>query len=179
MNKKTIEKLATVFDEDLLVDASHNKNIILQHAYENMEIGLHQESAKLFYLYLSENDPSPEPLNGLAVCMYEMELYDKSMDIINYTLDLFPDDPVSISNKGSLCWQLGDYEQAIYYYTSSITIDPGLIDSRINLINLYRENGDILIAYSQSLKLQSDYPENEEVTDLSNDILLDIALMFY
>ncbi len=179
MKRKTIEKLATVFDEDILVDAANNKNIILQHAYENMEIGLHRESAKLFYLFLQEHEPAPEPLNGLTVCMYEMGLFSKAMSLIDYTLSLFPEDAVSLSNKASLCWQMDNYEQAVYFYTISIAMDPDLIDSRINLINLYRENGDILIAYSQILQLKEDFPENEEVSELADEILLDIALMFY
>lgn len=179
MNTKTIEKLAAVFDEDTLVDATENSDIILQHAYENMEIGMFKESARLFYLYLNEHEPSPEPMNGLTVCMYEIGQYENAMELINYTMSLFPDDAVTLSNKASLCWQMDNYEQAVYYYTLSIAMSPDLIDSRINLINLYRENGDILIAYTHILKLQKDYPQNEEVRELANDILLDIALMFY
>jgi tetratricopeptide (TPR) repeat protein len=173
-----IEKQDMIFDEYNYVDFPEN-NTMLQIAYENMEDGLYHESAQLFFKFLTDNPATPEVLNGLTVCLFEMQKFERAMQLIDYGLKAFPDDPITLSNKASICWQMDNYDEAIYYYTLSIAMNPDLSDSYINLVNLYREHGDILLAYSECLKIKGRFPDNDEIKSLADDILLDVALMFY
>ncbi|MDA3901641.1 MAG: tetratricopeptide repeat protein [Spirochaetes bacterium] len=176
MNEKSILRLANFFDQEEIVDISVNIDLILLHAYENMEIGFYQEAARLFYIFIEERRQSTEALNGLAVCFFEMQQYDRAQTIVDHALTLFPDDSVSLSNKASLEWQEERYDEAVYYYQKSLLVDPAMVESKVNLVNLYRETGDLLLAYTLCLELQASHPGDSEIHDLLNSLLIDMAI---
>lgn len=179
MNELTIERIQSLFDENEIAEIIKNGEALLQFAYENIEIGSYSDAAMLFHIYLTEFSHSAEALNGLAVCMYETEEYNKASHIIDYTMQRYPEDPITLSNKASLCWQFDNYEQAVYYYTMALALDPQLIESQLNIVNLYRENGDILLAYIYCLKFYNNDPENRDIKELLDSLMIDIAIMFY
>ncbi|HRX16710.1 MAG TPA: tetratricopeptide repeat protein [Spirochaetota bacterium] len=179
MKEKNILRLANYFDHHEIVDLTGNVDLILLHAYENMEIDSFQDAARLFYIYIDEKRESTEALNGLAVCFFEMEQYDHAQTIVDHALVLFPNDPVSLSNKASLMWQEERYDEAVYYYQKSLSADPSMIESKVNLINLYREIGDLLLAYTLCLELCQTNPGDSEINELLNSLLLDIAIFMH
>lgn len=148
-------------------------------AYENMDNEAWVGAAQLFLSLLSYDNDSAEAMNGLGVCLFEMGNLDDAEYIINRTLSINPDDPVTLANKASICWEQDLLEDALCFYGKALEIEPNLIEAKINIVNLHRETGDIFIAYTQCLELAKSFPDDEEIKELLDSIILDLAIMFY
>jgi len=174
--KKRLDELLVI---NGIADIEKDVDRFIDIAYENMDNEAWVSAAQMFLTLLSYDDTSTEAMNGLGVCLFEMGNIEDAEYIINRALQESPDDPVTLANKASICWEMDMLEEALEYYRKALEYEPNLIEARINIVNLYRETGDIFIAYTKCLELSRAFPEDEEIKELLDAVILDLAILFY
>ncbi len=176
IQKKRLDELLVINGiSDLEKEIDH----LFDLAYENMDNEAWVGAAQMFLTLLSYDNESAEAMNGLGVCLFEMGNIEDAEYIIDRALEAYPDDSVTLANKASICWEKDLLEEALELYRKALEYEPDLIEARINIINLYRETGDIFIAYTKCLELSRSFPDDEEIKELLDAVILDLAILFY
>lgn len=152
---------------------------LIDSGYESVEKGDYETALVKFSEGASINNTDTEILNGIGLCLCELGRSDEAKTILHRARRLDPDDPIACANLAGVYWDLEDFDSAIYYYNLSIEMNPAFEDIHFNLINLYMEIGYCYMAYSLALKAKQLFPDDEEIEELINDIILNMAIMNY
>lgn len=165
-------KLYTLLHQDHSFDCE----TLIEYGYDAIEKGNFRKAFRLFALGYRLIGNHPEILNGLGLTLCEMGKLKFSKNFLLFALKKFPDNVFILSNLATVYFEEYDYDKAIYFYTRAINVDPFFIEAHINLINVYFERGDIFMAYISCLDLLKKDPDNYEVQELCNDIILNMGL---
>ena len=152
--------------------------LIIDKGYDFIEQCEYTKAFKLFTEGAAWDKTDPDILNGLGICLCEMGLLDEAKKILDYAIQVHPDDPVIFSNMAGVLWEMSDYNMAIYYYCRSLEIDPEIEETFFNLINLYIETGSLYMALITCAKFIEAFPDNEEAENLRDDIILNLGISF-
>lgn len=170
------EYIKGVLSEDEINSIIKSSSKITDLAYNLIEIEEYVNAYDLFSFSYQIDGYSPDLLNGLAVIFSEQEDTVSALKILKKAVQLYPKDAVTLANAATLYWENNDYAKAIYYYNKAITINNTLLDAHINLINLYYESGDIYLAFITCLSVLKIFPNDRQLLELQNEILLDMAM---
>lgn len=153
-----------------------DSNDIIDFAYDNLEAGQIDNARDLFLINLKTEGNSPDSLNGLAITLCEKGEVAQAMVVIKKAVELYPDDPVTVANMGSIASEAGDFAQAVYHYNRSLEIDPRSVDTHASLIELYMDTGDFGMALITCRTALDLVPGDESLQRLMEDIILEMAI---
>ena len=104
--------------------------------------------------------PSVRDLLALAGAYYYAGRYDKTLDALNRSLELQPDNPVTLMKRGVAYDELGRYEEALADYNHSLELRPDYPDTLTNRGTTYSNMGryeEALADFNRALELQPDH----------------------
>jgi tetratricopeptide (TPR) repeat protein len=99
-----------------------------------------------------------------------------SKTVLEKTVELYPDDAITLANIAGLYWEEGDSGKAVYYYCKSLNSDKSIPETHLNLINLYYEQGQLFMAYIACLNLMKIHPDNPQAKEIIDDLIIDMGL---
>lgn len=111
--------------------------------------------------------PTPEQLTAenyfeSAVLAWENKDYLRAITDYSHAIELNPNFPQALHNRGIASFYNGDYAGAIEDYTRALDLDARYVDAYFNRGNAYFQRADYIAAiadYSQALVLQSGHVE--------------------
>lgn len=169
----------TITGKDEFEEFRNNQNLLIDKGYDLIEKGEYYQAFTLFSIGTVFNREDPEILKGLGIALFEMGDLGKSKVILERACRLNPNDPITLANLAGVCWEMGNYDNAIHNYCKSLEIDSEIEETYFNLINLYIEAGHFYMAFITCNNFMKLYPENDEIRDLMNDILINLAISIY
>ena len=175
-NKKYSEKLKRLLSSEEFINFKMDNSTLVELGYECVELGDYKRAFHLFSAGVRFNGPEPDILNGLGISLCELGRLRTSKIVLEKAVSMYPRDAITLANLAGVCWEIGDYDTAIYFYHKAIKSDPSIIESHINLVNLFYEKGEIFMAYVTCLELLRFHPENLEGSELLNELLLNMGL---
>lgn len=170
------DKIKRILTSEELHEFYNDGSSLVDLGYDYVEIGDYKRAFKLFSLEARLNGSDPDVLNGMGISLCELGKFRASRLVLEKAVELYPDDAITLANLAGVYWEEYEFEKAIYYYTRSINIDRSILESHFNLTNLYYEQGDLFMAYITCMNAHKQYPDNEQVNDLLNDIILNLGL---
>jgi tetratricopeptide (TPR) repeat protein len=170
------EKVKRILTSEELSEFYKDTSSLIDFGYEYVELGDYKRAFKLFSLGARLNGSDPDILNGLGISLCEMGKFRASRLILERALDLYPDDSITLANLAGVCWEEYDMDMAIHYYTRSLEIEPAILETHFNLVNVYYEKGDLFMAYISCINLLKLFPDNDQAIELRDDILLNLGL---
>jgi tetratricopeptide (TPR) repeat protein len=173
------DKLTRILDNDELEIVHEDSSYLIDFGYESIEIGDFDKAYDLFMLNLGIDGESPDALNGVAIALCEMGKKEIGLKIINKASEQYPDDAITLANTASISWENGDFARAVQYYHKSIEADPSQVETFLNLAELYLENGFLPMALASCMNAMKNFPDNKQLIDLNNDIILEMAISAY
>jgi tetratricopeptide (TPR) repeat protein len=178
-NKKNyISKLVRILTYDELLEYSNDEDSLVDIGYNSLELGDFRKAFKIFSAAVRLNGgDDPDGLNGLGVALCELGRLKSSKAVLEKTVELYPDDAITLANIAGLYWEESDSGKAIHYYYKSLEMDAGIPETHLNLINLYYEQGHLFMAYIACLNLLKIYPDNEQAKEIIDDLIIDMGLM--
>ncbi len=175
-NLKDILLLENYHDSDELLMLRNNTVELIDRGYDYIDNCEYSKAFKIFAAGASVDKKDPDILNGLGISLCEMGLLKEARQVLEYAIQLHPDDPVIFANIAGVLWEQGEYDSAIYYYSRAIDIDPDIEETFFNLINLYIETGSLYMALITCARFIDLFPDNEEAIGLRNDIILNLGI---
>ncbi|MCP4131638.1 MAG: tetratricopeptide repeat protein [bacterium] len=169
----------TTFEPDQFAELNDDQVVLIDRAYEYIEIGEYKQALKLFTMGIAINDADPDILNGLGITLSELGMLQESKLILEKAARLNPDDAAILSNLAGVCWDQNDPDKAIYYYNKSIELEPDAEEAYFNLIYLYMETGSLYMAFINCINFQKEFPHNEEAGDLLGEIILNLGISMF
>jgi tetratricopeptide (TPR) repeat protein len=162
-----------------LSELKENPSILIDTGYEYVEMGDYDKALRLFSIGAMLDSTDPDILNGLGITLCELGKYKKSKQILERSVRLNPKDAVTMANLAGVCWEMGEPEQAIYYYNKSLENNRDIEEIHFNLINLYIETGALFMAYISCVNFIERFPEDVEAKELMDEIILNLAISMY
>ncbi|MBN1495299.1 MAG: tetratricopeptide repeat protein [Spirochaetes bacterium] len=164
---------------DELIELRQNPSLLVDTGYEYIEMGEYEKALRLFSIGAMLDSSDPDILNGLGIALCELGKFKKSRQVLERSIRFNPDDAVTLANLAGVCWEMGDPEQAIYYYSKSLEVTRDIEEIHFNLINLYIETGALFMAYISCLDFVERFPEDGEAKELMEEIILNLAISMY
>jgi len=162
-----------------LIELRQNPSLLVDTGYEYIEMGEYEKALRLFSIGAMLDSSDPDILNGLGIALCELGKFKKSRQVLERSIRFNPDDAVTLANLAGVCWEMGDPEQAIYYYSKSLEVTRDIEEIHFNLINLYIETGALFMAYISCLDFVERFPEDGEAKELMEEIILNLAISMY
>ena len=178
-NVKYINKLRKILSRDEFDEFEHDKEFLIDLGCSYLEIEDFKKAFKIFSLGFRFIGNDPDILNGIGVTLCELGKLNISKQMLDIALELYPDDAITMANLAGVYWERVDFDKAIYYYNKSLEFDPTIVESHLNLINLYYERGDLYMAYIAALNLLKIDPDNPQAVEIRDDIIIDIGLSVF
>jgi tetratricopeptide (TPR) repeat protein len=173
------ENLKKFLSREEIAAVEKDSDELLELGFASVELGDYEKAYNLFMTNMEVNGSSPDGVNGLAISIAELGHMEKALEIMKYAAGLYPNDAITIANLAGIYWEVYEYEKSIYYFNQSLKLNPDLIETHFNLINVYYESGDIYMAYIASCTAVKEFPDDEEAVQIRNDILLDMAISLH
>lgn len=177
-NLKDVLLLDNHHDSDELMMLRDNPLQLIDKGYDYIDRCEYSKAFKVFTAGAGVDKKDPDILNGLGICLCEMGMLKEARQVLEYAIHIHPDDPVIFANMAGVLWEQTDYNNAIYYYTRAIEIDPEIEETFFNLINLYIETGSLFMALITCTKFIETFPHSEEAAGLRNDIIMNLGISF-
>ena len=95
--------------------------------------------AKKIYIDLLKIYRNPQILRLLGLIEFDEKKYEKSLKLLNESLQINPNDSECYSNRGVVNFKLKNIEEAISDYKKAISIDKNNYNAFFNLGNLYKK----------------------------------------
>lgn len=166
-----------------LLSAEMKKNIcvydIIDSGYDAVEKGDFETALARFSEGAAIDNQDTEILNGLGLTLCELGRLGEARGILHRAERIEPKDPITYANLAGVYWDLEEFDRAIFYYSEALKLNPSLEDIHFNLINLYMEIGYFYIAYTTALNFVDMFPANEEIKEVMEDIMINLALLHY
>lgn len=162
-----------------LSELRENPALLIDTGYEYVEMGDFDKALKLFSIGAMLDGTDPDILNGLGITLCELGKFKKSKQVLERSIKLNPHDAVTLANLAGVCWEMGEPEQAIFYYTKSLEINQDIEEIHFNLINLYIESGALYMAYIAYITFIERFPDDGEAKELMEEIILNLAISMY
>jgi tetratricopeptide (TPR) repeat protein len=105
---------------------------------------------------------SVQELSTLAAAFYYAGQYEAARETLNRMLELRPDDPDTLTNRGVILSELKRYDEALIDYNRSLELRPDHPATLTNRGSTYDELGrydEALADYNRSLELKPDDPD--------------------
>jgi len=123
-------------------------------------------------------------LHLLGIISFQLGNYDQSVEHINKSLLLNPDNPDAYNHLGSALKAKGDIDEAITYFQKAINLNPSLADAYYNLGNTFiikRQAGEAITCYKKAIEINPDFTEayNNLGNILQEKGELDEAVTYY
>ena len=144
--------------------------------FEYIERSEFLKAFQVFKIGIRLDDSNPDILYGLGTSLCEMGRYKASRMVFEKGVELYPEDAIALANLAGAYWEEGEYNKAIHFYYRSIEFDSNILESHLNLINLFYEKDDLFMAYVTSLDLLEVFPANEQALELRDDIIMSMAI---
>lgn len=177
-NLKEVLLLENYRDTDELMMLRDNPVLLIDMGYDYIDNCEYGKAFKMFTAGAALDKKDPDILNGLGICLCEMGLLKEARQVLDYAIQIHPDDPVIFANMAGVLWEQTDYNMAIYYYNRSIEIDPKIEETFFNLINLYIETGSLFMALITCTRFIESFPDSSEALELRDDIILNLGISF-
>jgi ribosomal protein S12 methylthiotransferase accessory factor len=100
------------------------------------EMGRYEEAIAVLTQGLSEDDERPDMHNMLGVCHFKQQDFETAIFHFKRAVDLNPASGIDYANLGVNYSRLGKKDEAIHYFTISLTLDPSLDFARNELAAL-------------------------------------------
>ena len=97
------------------------------------------QEAKKIYIDLLKIKRNPQILRLLGLIEFDEKKYEKSLKLLNESIQINPNDSECYSNRGVVNFKLRNIEEAISDYKKAISIDKNNYNAFFNLGNLYKE----------------------------------------
>ncbi len=115
---------------------------------------------------------------------YAAAQFDKALERYNRALELRPDDPMTINNRGATLGSLKRYDHALADYNRSLELrpdDPDTLYNRGHTLDDLQRYDESLVDYNRSLELRPDDPNtlNNRGVTLDNMMRYEEALADY
>ena len=176
INKKTQERLKSIFPKKEFNELSQELESLIDLGYEYIEQEDYKKSFNLFSLGFRLDKSNLDIINGLGISLFELGRSSYSKRFFKKALDLYPEDAITLANLAGIFWEEGDYDSAIHFYFRSLKTDPFILETHLNIINLYYDQGDLYMAYIACLNLLDIYPSNDQAIELRDDIIMSMAI---
>ena len=128
------------------------------------------EAIQLFERVLSEPQPNPAVYVYLGVAYYQLESYQKSLDVCMAGLSRADTDHKILAyNAGNSAYALADYRRADSCYAIALKADEGFAPAHLNLANARLKQDkleDARESYVRFLELDSQTPQREAIEGL-------------
>jgi len=177
-NLKDVLMLENYHDSDELMMLRDNPVQLIDRGYDYIDKCEYSKAFKVFTAGAGVDKKDPDILNGLGICLCEMGLLKEAKQVLEYAIQIHPEDPVIFANMAGVLWEQTDYNNAVYYYSRAIEIDPEIEETYFNLINLYIETGSLFMALITCTKFIETFPDSEEAIGLRDDIILNLGISF-
>ncbi|HOW81859.1 MAG TPA: tetratricopeptide repeat protein [Spirochaetota bacterium] len=161
---------------ETLSELRNNPILLIDIGYEYVEQGEYEQAYELFRMGMSIDNTDLDIVNGLGITLCEMGKFEESKQVLEQALKNNPNDAITLANIAGVCWEIEDYDRAIYYYHQALQNDSEIEEIYYNLINLYMDNDMLHIAYITALEFVKAFPDSQDAKDLLNDILINMAL---
>tara|TARA_Y100000816_G_C26067282_1_gene560995 strand:- start:101 stop:1558 length:1458 start_codon:yes stop_codon:yes gene_type:complete len=97
------------------------------------------QEAKKIYIDLLKIKRNPQILRLLGLIEFDEKKYEKSLKLLNESIQINPNDSECYSNRGVVNFKLRNIEEAISDYKKAISIDKNNYNAFFNLGNLYKK----------------------------------------
>lgn len=179
-NKKNyINRLTRILTNEELNEYNENNDSLIDIGYDYLELGEFKKAFQIFSMAIRVNGNNPDSLNGLGVALCELGRLKISRAVLEKTVEMYPEDSITLANIAGLYWEEGDIGKSIHYYCKALEYDNSILETHFNLINLYYEQGYLFMAYIACLNLLNIYPDNIQAKEIRDDIILDIGISIY
>lgn len=149
-----------------------NVDSIFQEAFADQQDGKFQEAAEGYRNVLSSEPDHPSALHLLGLIEFDWKNYEAAIPLVEKSLELAPDEFQWILNYGMIMKTVGNYETSIAYYQKALSMDPGCLDAKTALTDLYSRLGEFHKALSinpecvaAKIALADRYYESGEFTE--------------
>ncbi|MFH0976716.1 MAG: hypothetical protein V1874_13110 [Spirochaetota bacterium] len=177
--KKYLNRLTSILTIEELYKYKKNKDNLIDIGYKYLELEEFKKAFKIFSMVIRLNGIDPDSLNGLGVALCELGKLKSSKLVLEKTVEIYPNDAITLANIAGVYWEEGDVDKSIYYYSRSLDCDKSIIETHFNLINLFYELGHLFSAYAGCLELLKLEPNNDQAKEIRDDLLLDMAMFVY
>jgi tetratricopeptide (TPR) repeat protein len=165
-HKRYNEKLKRLLTIEELNIFKHDHYSLIDFGYDRVDTGEYKKAFELFRIGIKLNGYDPDILNGLRA----------STEVLKKAAELYPDDAVTLANLAGVYWELFEYEKAIFHYNRSLTLDPTISETHLNIVNLYYEFGDLFMAYITCMNYLSVRPDDKEAVELRDELILSLGI---
>jgi tetratricopeptide (TPR) repeat protein len=93
-NLKDILISDNFYDSDDQLLLRDNPLLLIDKGYDYIEQCEYTKAFKVFTLGAVEDKTDPDILNGLGICLCEMGMLEEAKKILDYAIQIHPDDPV-------------------------------------------------------------------------------------
>jgi tetratricopeptide (TPR) repeat protein len=177
--KKYLNKLTRILTREELGKFLIDTDSLIDTGYKYLELEEFKKAFKIFSMIIRINGIDPDSLNGLGVALCELGRLKTSKTVLEKTVELYPDDAITLANIAGVYWDEGEIDKAVYYYSKSLDFDKSITETHLNLINLYYEQGNLFIAYIACLNLLKLFPDNVQALETRDDIIIDLGMCIY
>ncbi|MDY6968373.1 MAG: tetratricopeptide repeat protein [Spirochaetota bacterium] len=174
-NMMPIDKLKKFISEFEFNENDDIENLI-DLGFEYIEQNDFLNAFKVFKFGIKIDETNPDMLYGLGMSLCELGRYKASRIVFEKSVEIYPEDAIALANLAGAYWEEGEYNKAIHFYYRSLEIDSNIIETHLNLINLYYEKDDLYMAYITSLNLLELFPTNKQAKELRDDIIMSMAI---
>ncbi len=177
--KQYSERLKKILSAEELTIFRKDRYSLIDFGYDYVDIGQYRKAFELFNIGVKLNGYDPDILNGIGITLCEMGRYKASVSILEKASQLYPDDAIILANLAGVYWEICEHEKALHYYYRSLRLDPSINDTHYNIISVYYEMGELLMAYISCLDYLEKFPPDEQIIELRNDIILNLGIAIY
>lgn len=177
--KKYLSKLTRILTREEMGRFLIDTDSLIDTGYKYLESEEFKKAFTIFSMIIRINGIDPDSLNGLGVALCELGRLKTSKTVLEKTVELYPDDAITLANIAGVYWDEGEIEKAIYYYSRSLDYDQSITETHLNLINLYYEQGYLFNAYIACLNLLNIFPDNIQAKETRDDLIIDLGICIY
>ncbi|MBN2400895.1 MAG: tetratricopeptide repeat protein [Spirochaetes bacterium] len=177
--KKYLSKLTRILTREEMGRFLVDTDSLIDTGYKYLESEEFKKAFIIFSMIIRINGIDPDSLNGLGVALCELGRLKTSKTVLEKTVELYPDDAITLANIAGVYWDEGEIEKAIYYYSRSLDYDQSITETHLNLINLYYEQGCLFNAYIACLNLLNIFPDNIQAKETRDDLIIDLGICIY
>ena len=184
-DKQKLNALKELLTKEISIESenfdelNYNHIAMIDKAYELVEMGDFKEALELFTMVAADDESDPDILNGLGITLSELGRLQESQLVLEKAARLNPHDAAIYSNLAGVYWDQNELDKAIYFYNKAIELDPEIEDTYLNLIYLYMEAGSLYMAFINCLNIKKIFPDNDEVDELMEEIILNLGISIF
>ena len=128
-------------NEDIYLQ-TYSFNELISYAFENHLKG-NLEKAKIYYqLFIDKGYINNKLFNKYSVLCYQNGETNKAIELLNKSIDIYPNNPISYNNLGNMLRDLGKAKVGKEYLIKAIKLKYDFPEAHYNLSKISIDLGD-------------------------------------